>query len=209
MLFIDNEEEQRFAHALLASILVHVLVLGYVKGVEPLRKSGAGGALLVSFRASPAISGTQNPEPPPVRSQAEVSPATLRPAPATQVRPAVKSVQPAPARVAPQQVSTQPVPSSNATGPVRTSVRRGPGVVDVTLLIGPDGHPQTLVWDQLPALTRAQFEQLEAMIKQQTYASTSGARLTQEVDVFGLLGIGRRASSAAPVVQDGVPPMPQ
>ncbi len=81
--------------------------------------------------------------------------------------------------------------------------------MDVTLLIGPDGHPQTLVWDELPALTRAQFEQLETMIKQQTYASTSGARLTQEVDVFGMLGIGRRAPSVPSVLHEGVPPMPQ
>jgi hypothetical protein len=54
MWFVSEEDEQRFAHALLASLLVHVLVLGYVRGVEPLRKSGVGGALNVSFRATAA-----------------------------------------------------------------------------------------------------------------------------------------------------------
>jgi hypothetical protein len=55
MWFISQEDEQRFAHALLASLLVHVLVLGYVRGVEPLRTSGSGGALSVSFRAAAAV----------------------------------------------------------------------------------------------------------------------------------------------------------
>jgi hypothetical protein len=54
MWFVSEEDEQRFAHALLASLLAHVLVLGYVRGVEPLRKAGVGGALNVSFRSTAA-----------------------------------------------------------------------------------------------------------------------------------------------------------
>jgi hypothetical protein len=78
----------------------------------------------------------------------------------------------------------------------RAALNRAPGVVDVLLVIGADGHPQGIYWDVLPALTRVQFEQLEAILRRQVYASSTGARLTQEIDVFGLLGIGREPVSA-------------
>jgi hypothetical protein len=74
------------------------------------------------------------------------------------------------------------------------------------LIIGADGHPQGIYWNALPALTTAQFEQLEAMIRRQVYASSTGARLTQEIDVFDLLGIGRRAAALAPVPAEAPPP---
>lgn len=209
MLFASDEEEQRFAHALLASVLVHVLILGYAKGVEPLRKSGAGGTLHVSFRAVSVVPGPLDAAlpPAPVSTQATLTPplsqSAIRPPPVAQGVQA-NSTRPVPARPA--------LPASldrNQTGPPRASSQRGPGVVDVTMLIGADGHPQTLIWDVLPALTKAQFEQLEAIIKRQAYASTTGARLTQEIDVFGLLGIGRRPSVAVPALEDGASPTPR
>jgi hypothetical protein len=89
------------------------------------------------------------------------------------------------------------------------ALSRGPGVVDVVLVIGADGHPQGIYWNALPALTRPQFEQLEAMIRRQVYASSTGARLTQEIDVFGLLGIGREpvpAPVAPPPAIETAPP---
>ena len=72
------------------------------------------------------------------------------------------------------------------------------------LIIGADGHPQGIYWTALPALTTAQFEQLEAIIRRQVYASSTGARLTQEIDVFGLLGIGRQALPAVPAAGEGL-----
>lgn len=196
MWFISQEDEQRFAHALLASLLVHVLVLGYVKGVEPLRKSGSGGALSVSFRASAAVDekpGVVAPTP-----AVEPSPPLLKPA-MTQARisaPPLPSVKPPPL---PLQRATSPdrALEGGARG-IRQAASRGPGVVEVRLVIGTDGHPQGIYWDSLPALTVTQFEQLEAMLRRQVYASTPGARLTQEIDVFALLGIGREPAAVAP-----------
>ncbi len=211
MWFVSEEDEQRFGHALLASLLLHVLVLGYVKGVEPLRKSGYGGALSVSFRAAAAVDDKRGvvtpppvtPPPPPSATPAMAQVQTLAPPlPASKPQPLP---QPAASRlVVPQRAAAPERAAESGVRGTRAALSRGPGVVDVLLVIGADGHPQGIHWDALPALTRAQFEQLEAMIRRQVYASSTGARLTQEIDVFGLLGIGREpapASAAPPAIE--------
>ncbi len=207
MWFVSEEDEQRFGHALLASLLLHVLVLGYVKGVEPLRKSGYGGALTVNFRASAAVDEKQGvATPPPVTPPAPPSatPAMTQVQTAAPPLPASKP-QPLPPRESaasrvgvPQRAASPERAAESGVRGTRAVLNRGPGVVDVLLVIGADGHPQGIYWDVLPALTRAQFEQLEAIIRRQVYASSSGARLTQEIDVFGLLGIGRGAAPITP-----------
>jgi hypothetical protein len=196
MWFVSEEDEQRFAHALLASLLVHVLVLGYVRGVEPLRTSGSGGALNVSFRAAAADDqkpGAVAPPPAVERSQPLLKPAM------TQARipaPPLPSVKPPPLPPQPAAAPDRAL-ESGARG-IRQASNRGPGVVEVRLVIGTDGHPQGIYWDSLPALTVTQFEQLEAMLRRQVYASSPGARLTQEIDVFALLGIGHKPVAAMP-----------
>lgn len=196
MWFVSQEDEQRFAHALLASLLVHVLVLGYVRGVEPLRKSGSGGALTVSFRTSAAIDEKPGvAAPPPV---VEPLPPSLTAA-MTQARipaPPLPSVKPPP--LPPQRAAAPDHALESGTRGIRRASNRGPGVVEVRLVIGTDGHPQGIYWDSLPALTTSQFVQLEGMLRRQVYASTPGARLTQEIDVFALLGIGGEPAAAAP-----------
>lgn len=205
MWFVSQEDEQRFAHALLASLLVHVLVLGYVRGVEPLRKSGSGGALTVSFRTSALVDEKPGVvAPPPV---VKPLPPSLTAA-MTQARipaPPLPSVKPPPL---PPQRAAAPDPEleSGARG-IRQTSNRGPGVVEVRLVIGTDGHPQGIYWDSLPALTTSQFVQLEGMLRRQVYASTPGARLTQEIDVFALLGIGREPAAAAPSSVTEMPPL--
>jgi hypothetical protein len=215
MWFVSEEDEQRFGHALLASLLVHVLVLGYVKGVEPLRKPGYGGALTVNFRASAAVDEKQGvPAPPPVTPLAPVAtPAMTQTQTLAPPLPASKpQLQPQPSPAAsrigiPQRAASPERAGENGVRGTRAAASRGPGVVDVLLVIGSDGHPQGIYWDALPALTRAQFEQLEAIIRRQVYASSSGARLTQEIDVFALLGIGREpAPAAVPAVVETLPP---
>ncbi len=209
MWFVSEEDEQRFAHALLASLLVHVLVLGYAKGVEPLRKPGFGGALNVSFRTTAATDRPQvlaptsllDPVPPPTRAMVQAN----EPAPplAAKQRP-----NPAPAvkRNEAQAVVTTPAVEGQ-TSRSRAPTAKGPGVVEVKLIIGADGHPQGIYWNALPALTTAQFEQLEAILRRQVYASSTGARLTQEIDVFDLLGIGRRATTRVPDATATDPPL--
>lgn len=209
--FVSEEDEQRFAHALLASLLVHVLVLGYVKGVEPLRKAGLGGALNVSFRSSAATAEEQAPVPPPKPAPpaATAALAQTRVAAPPLATPKLQALPP-PAPVAERKGAQRPAASAvrSAEGQAsraRASNAKGPGVVEVLLIIGSDGHPQGIYWTALPALTTAQFEQLEAIIRRQVYASSAGARLTQEIDVFDLLGIGRRAPPPAPAVGEAVP----
>jgi hypothetical protein len=205
MWFVSEEDEQRFGHALLASLLLHVLVLGYVKGVEPLRKSGYGGALTVNFRASASVDGKPGVvTPPPVTPPAPPS-ATLAMTQAQSVPPPLPANKPQPlppsaaSRVGTPQRTSLPERAAESGGrSTRTASSRGPGVVDVLLVIGADGHPKGIHWDALPALTTPQFEQLEAIIRRQVYASSEGARLTQEIDVFGLLGIGRGAAPITP-----------
>ncbi len=215
MWFVSEEDEQRFGHALLASLLLHVLVLGYVKGVEPLRKSGYGGALSVSFRAAATVDDKRGVvTPPPV-----TPPAPLSATPAmTQIQTAAPPLaaskpqplsQPASSRiVAPQRAAAPERAAESGIRGSRTALNRAPGVVDVLLVIGADGHPQGIYWDVLPALTRAQFEQLEAILRRQVYASSTGARLTQEIDVFGLLGIGREPVPAPVAPPPAIETMP-
>jgi hypothetical protein len=206
MWFVSEEDEQRFAHALLASLLVHVLVLGYVKGVEPLRKPGFGGALNVSFRAPAAAERRQVTPPLPDSVPATTTALVQVKVPA----PPLAAVKPDPAPVpAVERIGTPRAAAPAAEGQGshgRAATAKGPGVVKVMLIIGADGHPQGIYWNALPALTTAQFEQLEAMIRRQVYASSTGARLTQEIDVFDLLGIGRRAAALAPVPAEAPPP---
>jgi hypothetical protein len=190
MWFASDEEEDRFAHALLFSLLVHVLVLGYVKGVEPLRRAGGGGVLTVTL-PGPAVerpaAAIRQPEAP-VAIQV---PATPRPAtPLPQPRPRVAAVPP-PASAPPRADGT---PGGGGAG---ATARRGYGVVDVVMIVGGDGHPQTLIWDRLPALTQPQFDELERLLRRQAYPSSAGARIVQEIDVFDLLGIGRRSDANA------------
>ncbi len=207
MWFVSEEDEQRFAHALLASLLVHVLVLGYVKGVEPLRKPGFGGALNVSFRTPAAAErrqvAPQPPDPVPATTTAMVQVQVPAPPLAATKQ---KSI-PAPAV---ERKDAQAAAATTAAGGQSSRGRavsaKGPGVVEVMLIIGANGHPQGIYWNALPALTTAQFEQLEAIIRRQVYASSTGARLTQEIDVFDLLGIGRRAAAPAPVPVEAPPP---
>lgn len=199
MWFVSEEDEQRFAHALLASLLAHVLVLGYVKGVEPLRKAGLGGALNVSFRTSAATEPMRAPESP---SPAEASAASAMalvqartPAPslaAPKPKLALKPTTAAEGRDARPALAAAPRAAEGLAGRARAASAKGPGIVEAVLIIGADGHPQGIYWTALPALTTAQFEQLEALIRRQVYASSTGARLTQEIDVFGLLGLGRQ-----------------
>jgi hypothetical protein len=218
MWFVSEEDEQRFGHALLASLLLHVLVLGYVKGVEPLRKLGYSGALSVNFRASAAVDDKRGVvTPPPVTP---LAPPTATPAATPAMTQTQTVAPPLPANkpqpipqtavsrlVVPQRAAAPERAAENGVRGTRAAASRGPGVVDVLLVIGSDGHPQGIYWDALPALTRAQFEQLEAIIRRQVYASSSGARLTQEIDVFGLLGIGREpAPAAVPAVVETLPP---
>lgn len=198
MWFASEEEEDRFAHALLFSLLIHALVLGYVKGVEPLRRNGGGGALTVTLPGPPA-------ERPPVATRQQlVQAATLEAPTATsatplpQPRPRVAAVPPAPTPVPPRANGT------SGGGGTRATARRGYGVVDVVMIVGGDGHPQTLIWDSLPALTQPQFDELERLVRRQAYPSSAGARITQEIDVFGLLGIGRR-TDANPASDSGSP----
>ncbi|MBI5110262.1 MAG: hypothetical protein HZA62_16115 [Rhodocyclales bacterium] len=213
MWFVSEEDEQRFGHALLASLLVHLLVLGYVKGVEPLRKPGYGGALTVNFRASAAVDdkqGIATPPPvavpaPPAATPAMTQAQTLAPPlPASKPRP---QPPPAASRIGmPQRAAAPERAAENGVRGTRVASSRGPGVVDVLLVIGADGHPQGIYWDVLPALTRAQFEQLEGILRRQVYASSTGARLTQEIDVFGLLGIGRAPIPVTPApTAEGLP----
>lgn len=205
MWFVSEEDEQRFGHALLASLLFHVLVLGYVKGVEPLRKSGYGGALSVNFRAAASVDDKRDvvtpppvtPPPPTSATPAMTQAQTLAPPlPASKPQPLP---QPAASRIVAPKGSASPerAAESGVRGS-RAALNRAPGVVDVLLVIGADGHPQGIYWDVLPALTKPQFEQLEAILRRQVYASSTGARLTQEIDVFGLLGIGREPSAPTP-----------
>jgi hypothetical protein len=204
MWFVSEEDEQRFAHALLASLLVHVLVLGYVKGVEPLHKPGFGGALNVSFR-TPAAAERRQVTPPPESVPATTTAMVQVQVPAPPLAAKRKPI-PAPAveRKDAQAAATPAAGGQSSRG--RAVSAKGPGVVEVMLIIGADGHPQGIYWNALPALTTAQFEQLEAMIRRQVYASSTGARLTQEIDVFDLLGIGRRAAALAPVPAEAPPP---
>lgn len=183
MWFVSEEDEQRLAHALLASLLAHVLVLGYVKGVEPLRKAGLGGALNVSFRTSSATELMRAPESPPPTEVSAASAMAL-----------VQARTPAPSLAAPKpKLALKPTAAAEGlAGRARAASAKGPGIVEAVLIIGADGHPQGIYWTALPALTTAQFEQLEALIRRQVYASSTGARLTQEIDVFGLLGLGRQ-----------------
>jgi len=210
--FISWEEERRFVHALLASLLVHVLVLGWVKGVEPLRKAGYAGALSVSFRAltSPQ-SPPEVPAPATRRTAATMTDASRR-SPARVAAPPHPVAKPVPAarpaQASPTPPSARPAEARSGSAPARTSRARAPGVVDVMLIVGADGHPSGIYWDHLPALTNAQFQQLEAIIRRQTYPSTPGARLTQEIDVFALLGIGRAAPAASQPPRGGSPPAP-
>jgi|JI10StandDraft_1071094.scaffolds.fasta_scaffold205650_2 hypothetical protein len=207
MWFVSEEDEQRFAHALLASLLAHVLVLGYVRGVEPLRKAGVGGALNVSFRSTAATGQilAQARLPTPVAAtaalvQAQVTaPRLATPKPQPQPAPTVER------KGSPESAAAALHSAESFASRVRASSAKGPGVVKVLLIIGADGHPQGIYWTALPALTTEQFEQLEAIIRRQIYASSTGARLTQEIDVFTLLGIGRQASPAAPAVSEALP----
>lgn len=202
MSFTSWEEERRFTHALLASLLLHVLVLGWVKGVEPLRKAGYAGVLSVSFRALTAPQAPPEvPAPATPRRAATITDASRRslarvaatPQPVAKPVPAAKPMQ-----ASPTPPRARPAEARPSSPPARTSRARAPGVVDVLLIVGADGHPSGIYWDHLPALTNAQFQQLEAIIRRQTYPSTAGARLTQEIDVFALLGIGRGAPPPAP-----------
>ncbi len=208
MWFVSEEDEQRFAHALLASLLAHVLVLGYVKGVEPMRKPGFGGALNVSFRA-PAAERRQVPVPTPLPDSVPATTTALVqvqvPAPPLAAK-KQKSI-PAPdlERKDAQATAATTAAEAQSSGG-RANSPKGPGVVEVMLIIGADGHPQGIYWKALPALTTAQFEQLEAIIRRQVYATSTRARLTQEIDVFDLLGIGRRAAAPAPVPVEAPPP---
>lgn len=93
----------------------------------------------------------------------------------------------------------EPVASLNQTGSkpndlghVRAPVR-GPGEVSVMLVIADDGHPGAIIWGRLPALTNEQLRDLESKLRSRTYAAVStGATITENVDVFALLGIIRK-----------------
>lgn len=201
MWFVSEEDEQRFGHALLASLLLHVLVLGYGKGVEPLRKPGNGGALTVNFRFSAAVDekqGVVTPPPVPTPALPSTTPTISQAKTVVSPRPANKPLPPSAAsRIdAPQRVPSPEHAAESGVRDARAASNRGRRGIVVLLEIGADGHPQAIYWDKLPALTRPQFEQLEAIIRRQVYASTPGARLTQEIDVLDLLGIRR---SSAPV----------
>lgn len=192
MWFASDVEEERFAHALLASLVLHVMILGYAKGVIAPRSAGATAVLSVSFRGSLAV-GTEPRDqllvPVPTRATAM----TKHAAPAAVATTLAKAASVVPLERSVRRLEAHGNVAHAKTKPVDL---RGHGVVDVVMLIGGDGHPQTLIWDALPALTQAQFEQLEHLIRRQVYPSTAGARLTQQVDVFSLLGLGRYATTA-------------
>lgn len=201
---MSSAEDRRLATALCVSLVVHVVVMSQVSAIKRERRFDSGGALTVTL-PSPLRPADGRDKPP-----AELAPpvaalrdSTVRLEPRIEKAPVAKSTQRPP--VAPtfagsnlptsrQQTAAAPPHSgrSSAATPPRAS-DPGAGVVDVLLVIGHDGHPRGIHWDRLPALTNDQLRELEAMIRRQTYPSMEGARLTQTIDVFGLLAISRRA----------------
>lgn len=200
---MSSADERRLAWAFCVSLVVHVLVISQVK-TERERRPGTGSALTVTL-----------PSPARARDRGDSSPAGLA-APVARLSAATVLLKPdveraAVARPAPRQaVAPQYVgsdaptvqqrvaarPSQPGKSSVKASPRapdRGPGVVEVLLVIGHDGHPRGIHWDRLPALTNDQLRELEALVRLQVYPSMEGARLTQAIDVFGLLAISRRA----------------
>ena len=189
MWFAGDEEEDRFAYALLASILLHAFVLGQVRSHDFPRPAGSAGPLSVSFRGPPtAVEASPQPPLPPV-VPAATAVLVQKIAPVTMPASPVREVQPA----APPEVAGGK-PKNGRDGAPRPKAGRAFGIVDVVMLIGSDGHPHTLIWDSLPALTQEQFDRLERAVRRQVYASSVGARLTQEINVFALIGQERQPS---------------
>lgn len=199
---MSNADERRLAWAFCVSVVIHVLVISQAK-IDRERRLGTGSAFTVTL-PSPRVS--DGGDSPPARLAAPVAGLS---APTVLLKSGVERAavaKPTPRQaVAPkyvgsdeltvqQQVAARPLQPGKSS--VKASPRapdRGPGVVDVLLVIGHDGHPRGIHWDRLPALTNDQLRELEALVRRQVYPSMEGARLTQTIDVFGLLAISRRA----------------
>lgn len=201
---MSNADERRLAWAFCVSLVIHVLVISQVK-IDRERRLGTGSAFTVTLPSPRVPDGGHSP---PARVVAPVAglsvpsvllksdverAAVVKPTPRQAVAPKYVGSD---ALTVQQQVAARP--SQPGESSVKTSQRapdRGPGVVDVLLVIGHDGHPRGIHWDRLPALTNDQLRELEALVRRQVYPSMEGARLTQTIDVFGLLAISRRAPS--------------
>ena len=204
-----SNDERRFAWALCFSLAAHVLVLSQVKGFDRERRPSAGAAFTVAFIPRPdAVEVRHKPR---TVTATPATPAVTAPATTVLLQPKVaKPSAPVPApkpTPGPAPAGGKPPPdfrassSGSRNGQVRPDAARRPagrgaGVVEVLMVIGPDGHPKGIHWDKLPALTDAQLGELESLIRRQVYPSMEGARLTQEIDVFDLLAISRRVSGA-------------
>lgn len=201
---MSSADDRRLATALCVSLVVHVFVMSQVSAIKRERRLDSGSALTVTL-PSPLRPADGRDKPP-----AELAPpvaalpdSTVRLEPRVEKVPVAKAT-PRP-RVAPtfagnnvataqQQTATPPSHSGRSSSAASSRAPdRGSGVVDVLLVIGHDGHPHGIYWDRLPALTNDQLRELEALIRRQAYPSMEGARLTQTIDVFGLLAISRRA----------------
>lgn len=201
---MSSADERRLAAALCISLAIHMLVMSQVKGLDRERRLGTGSALTVTLPApSRAPDGRGKSLARLAQPVAALPDSTVRLEPRVEKAPVAKPT-PRPPVVptatgsnvpsSQQQAVTTALDSgrpSSAT-PSRAPDRRA-GVVDVLLVIGHDGHPQGIYWDRLPALTNDQLRELEALIRRQVYPSMDGARLTQAIDVFGLLAISQRA----------------
>lgn len=199
---MSSAEERRLAWAFCVSLVVHVLVLSHVK-IDRERRSGTGGALTVTLPSPPRVSAGSDLSPTGLTVPvAGLSAATVLIKPDVERAAAAKPVARqavVPRYVGSDALTVQQQVAARPSQPVKSSVKassraldRGPGVVDVLLVIGDDGHPLGIHWDRLPALTNDQLRELEALVRRQVYPSMEGARLTQTIDVFGLLAISRR-----------------
>ena len=204
----DNEEariRRRFGRILLASALLHLLVLLTVK-FPPKDRSGAGFPVLtVMFKAmTPApvrlpepLPVTQESPPPRLLSQDAVAPAARVATKPPQVREPIKEVKPvvaeAPLPSAAINGTSKPVPGRDARTAPAT------GGVSVLMAIGEDGRVTEILWNRLPALTNEQFKRLENMLRANVYAaSMAGTTVTEVVDVRGILGLQPERSRSAP-----------
>jgi hypothetical protein len=187
---LRNGKDGRFAVALGISILIHGILLQYTRPLHSLTNQQGAAGFSVSFRKlQPEETRSVPPENP--------SPALgLKP---SVIRGADEAVSVAMAAgVSPRQAESIKAPAesvgvashSEASTPSgqRARVHRKPGDVVVLLTIGDNGRPGQIIWGELPALSKAQLDLIEARIRARSYSQAiGGSTLTEEINIFSLL----------------------
>jgi hypothetical protein len=166
-----GEWDQRFLLALGLSFMLHVLLLSLSLPHKPANRIPGASALTAVLMRAPAAgqtasatpqhseTGTPDEQKALVREQSPVSIQTRR----KETTPQGNSRRIAGATHPGEGVS--PLRSEQGPSGKETRTELKPGEVNVIFLVRDDGHVGQILWKRLPAMTYAQLERIEALIR--------------------------------------------